>query len=271
MAQLPFRKRERKQRRRKKNRMIPQRLLQLEADQAVPSLADPVAGTPVLTKERALAGFYFITFFYLTLPYFIIFFKCHRGRRPQQGCRALVPGPCWHVPPGMAGTWSGPGAGVTRHPPDGPDGAGREGAGAVPLTGGEPRAWLLSPLPPQGHPPPTHGRSPQHAGSLLSLPGPAAPGTGCSRSAALPRLTSRLCGEPRPALQTAAEVPLVLAQGHVAPRETASPGSAAGMEPLARVSSPVPSKTPNWNCKIVCAYLPPACLPLCCLPLPNAI
>lgn len=43
--------------------MIPQRLLQLEADQAVPSLADPVAGRPVLTKERALAGFYFITFF----------------------------------------------------------------------------------------------------------------------------------------------------------------------------------------------------------------
>lgn len=109
MALLPFRKRERKWRRRKKGYDTPETSAP-EADEGVPSLADPVAGTPVLTMERALAGFYFITFFYLTLPYFIIFFKCHRGRRPQQGCRALVPGPCWPVPPGAAGTWSGPGS-----------------------------------------------------------------------------------------------------------------------------------------------------------------
>lgn len=145
------------------------------------------------------------------------------------------------------------------------------GSGGGPSHGRRAQGLAVVPSAPTRTPPATHGRSPQHAGSLLSPPGPAAPGTGCSRSAALPRLTYRLCGEPRPALQTAAEVPLVLAQGHVAPRETASPGPAAGMEPLARVSSPVPSKTPNWNCKIVCAYLPPACLPLCCLPLPNAI
>lgn len=59
----------------KKSRMIHQRLLQPEVGEGDLSLPDPVAGTALLAKEIALVGFRFILLlFFLTLPYFIVFF-----------------------------------------------------------------------------------------------------------------------------------------------------------------------------------------------------
>lgn len=103
-------------------------------------------------------------------------------------------GPCWHVPPGMGrdGTaGADPVTGAVSHrqraPAARPRRRGPGGAGDGPSYGRGAQGWAFVAPAPQGHPSATHGRSPQHAGPLLSSP--AAPGTGCSGSAVLPSLT----------------------------------------------------------------------------------
>lgn len=53
-----------------KSRMMHQRLLQPEAGEGVPSLSGPVAGTPLIAKERALVGFYFSFVSFILLLFF---------------------------------------------------------------------------------------------------------------------------------------------------------------------------------------------------------
>lgn len=209
--------------------MIHQKLLQPEAAEGVPSLSDPVAGTPLLTKEIALVGFYPINFHYLTLPHFVIFFKCHRGRRPHQGApavrRALVPGPCWHVLPGPD-----PVTGAVSHRQRAPAGRPRRrgpgGAGTLPLTGGEAQGSAVAAPAPQGHPRPPRGspRSTQGRCYLSShgmqrergAPQPHAPGFAARHGRH---------GTPRQRLPPCLPV---LTQSLVAPQETARPTQLVG-------------------------------------------
>lgn len=167
----------------------------------------------------------------------------------RPGCpQRAVPGPCWHVPSGSAGP--APVMGAVSHrrraPQRGPDGAARAGrGGSAPSHGkGSPGPGCCHLCPP-GTPPPTHGPSPQHAGPLLSshgmqreggAPHPHGPGFAARHGRR---------GRPRQRLAPVSRPP---------PRETASLGPAGGMEPLMRVSSPVPSKAPNLGCKMVCTH-----------------
>lgn len=204
---------------------------------------------------------------YLIFSYFIIFSECHRERTPHQGapaaCRTLVPGPAGMSrlgrpgPDPVTGAVSHPAARIRRTAP-----TARPGRGRSLSREGSPGHGCYRPCPPRT--PPAHPRTlPAARRAAVIFPGPSSARHGMQRErgAAQPHALGFAARHGRPGTPRQRLLPGLpaLLQSHAASREIASPGPAGGMEPLTRVSAPVPSKTPNLSCEIVCTHLPPVC------------
>lgn len=160
----------------------------------------------------------------------VVFF--FNGKWKENSSAALVPAPCWHVPPGKAGVWSSRGSRESfgsDHPQGGPDGTVPAGGEGDPAPGREPRARLLTPPASRGHLPRSLTdalRSTQ--GRCYLLRPRRRPAGGRGGSTVLPSLTlSALQRETAgPGGEPEAELPLrrsALARSHTTPRKTSSP------------------------------------------------